>query len=87
MTIANALPTLERGIFLDGWSLDAEMKHVSNSTEFDKRVYERVKNHHPHVPSITTDVFWLWQNELPKNKSDAIRSVLPEPLAALWDGN
>ena len=84
LNVANALPALERGIFLEGWSLDAGPVALPDSETFANRVYERVKAHHFRVPSLVGDVFWLWQAKLPEKNAKTIRSCLPPALAPLW---
>ena len=83
LRIANALPALERGIFIEGWSLDDEIWTVTNADEFSDRVYERVKAHHARVPSLVGDVFWLWNEKLGK-KAATVRECLPPVLRSLW---
>jgi uncharacterized protein (DUF2267 family) len=83
LRIAHALPALERGIFIEGWSLDDEIWTVTNADEFSDRVYERVKAHHARVPSLVEDVFWLWNEKLGK-KAATIRECLPPVLRSLW---
>ena len=84
LVIANALPALERGIFLDGWSLDYRPDPPRSAAEFHDRIYQRVKGHHTPPESIAADVFWLWDEKLGAREAEAIAGVLPEPLASLW---
>jgi uncharacterized protein (DUF2267 family) len=84
LRIANALPALERGIFLDGWSLDYTPDPPIDPDQFYDRVFEKVKNHHTPPRSIAADVFWLWSHKLPRRQADTIRQSLPSTLAALW---
>jgi uncharacterized protein (DUF2267 family) len=84
LIVANALPALERGIFLEGWTLDEGPVSVPDAETFAERVYQRVKRHHFRVSSLASDVFWLWQTRLPIDKAAAIRGCLPDALAPLW---
>lgn len=84
LRVANALPALERGIFLDGWSLEEGPVSVDDVDRFADRVYDRVKAHHFRVPSLVGDVFWLWQTKLPTTEAAVIRACLPRALAGLW---
>jgi uncharacterized protein (DUF2267 family) len=83
LTVANALPALERGIFLDGWTLQEEHIPAIDAELFCERVFERVRAHHFRVPSLVADVFWLWSQKLEPEKADAIRRCLPGTLAEL----
>ncbi|KWV94020.1 MULTISPECIES: DUF2267 domain-containing protein [unclassified Erythrobacter] len=82
--IANQFPALERGIFLEGWSLAAEPKDVVDAEIFQERVYQRVKAHHFRVPSLVSDVFWLWESKLGPERAARIRAAIPEALRPLW---
>lgn len=84
LRIANALPALERGIFLEGWSLDDEPRDVTDAEEFSDRVYDRVKGHHARVPSLVQDVFWLLNEKLGRSGAATIRECLPAALKPLW---
>lgn len=84
LEIANALPALERGIFLEGWSLDYAPDPPADPDQFYERVYERVKGHHTPPRSIAADVFWLWSRKLPARQAEAIRENLPAVLEPLW---
>jgi len=84
LEVANQLPALERGIFLDGWSLKERPHPVGSIEEFSERVYQRVKGHHFRVPTLVGDVFWLWNLKLGPEKSARIYRCLPEPLDDLW---
>jgi len=84
LRIANALPALERGIFLDGWSLDYTPDPPVDADDFYRRVYRRVMGHHTPPESIAADIFWLWNEKLPAKQANAIRQSLPAALAGLW---
>lgn len=84
ITVANALPALERGIFLEGWSLHYEPAAIPSQAEFRERVFNRVKGHHARVDTLIEDVFWVWNKMLEPRKAEAIRRVLPAVLADLW---
>jgi uncharacterized protein (DUF2267 family) len=84
LAIANVLPTLERGIFLEDWDLNQQPDPPRDATEFFDRIYERIKGHHAPVPSIASDVFWVLQNELGPAEAEVVRKNLPASLAELW---
>lgn len=87
LTVANALPALERGIFLEGWTLQEESHEIKDSDDFCERVYQRVKAHHFRVPSLVADVFWLWSQKLDTSAASHIRDCLPTALRELWPAN
>jgi uncharacterized protein (DUF2267 family) len=84
LAVANALPALERGIFLENWTLPHHPRPVGSVTEFRDRIYDRVKGHHERYEELVEDVFWVFQHMLEPTKADAIRSALPFELLALW---
>lgn len=84
VTVANAFPALERGIFLEGWSLHYVPVEIATDAEFRERVFDRVKAHHARVETLVQDVFWVWSTMLEPRKAEAIRQVLPAALAGLW---
>lgn len=84
LEVANQLPALERGIFLEGWSLADKREAVGSLEDFSERVYQRVKAHHFRVPTLVGDVFWLWNLKLDPDKSERIYRCLPAPLDELW---
>lgn len=84
LIVANALPALERGIFLEGWSLDKSGPRDISAEDFCDRVYRRVEAHHFRVSSLVSDVFWLWSEKLPPKKAAAIFACLPSALQSLW---
>jgi len=84
LAIANVLPTLERGIFLEDWDLNQPPNPPEDAAEFFDRIYERIKGHHAPVPSIASDVFWVLQNELGPAEAEVVRKNLPASLAELW---
>lgn len=84
LAIANVLPALERGIFLEGWSLDHAPRPVPDYQTFFDRVYDRIKGHHTPPLSIVSDVFALWQSKLGPAKAEVIRKRLPDALSRCW---
>lgn len=84
IAIANVLPALERGIFLEDWDLEHPPEPPRDAAEFFDRVYRRVAGHHAPVPSIAADVFWVLQNELEEAEAEVVRKNLPPSLADLW---
>lgn len=84
LAIANVLPALERGIFLEGWTLDRSPRPVPDSRTFFNRIHDRVKDHHAPHDTIVSDVFALWQSKLGPAKAKVIREQLPAALAGCW---
>jgi uncharacterized protein (DUF2267 family) len=84
LAIANVLPALERGIFLENWSLDRVPRPIPDPNTFFRRVYDRVKDHHTPPDTIVSDVFALWQSKLGPAKARIIRAQLPDALAGCW---
>jgi uncharacterized protein (DUF2267 family) len=84
LIIANQLPALERGIFLEGWQLGLSPKEIPSAETFFDRVYQRVKAHHNPPPTLVADVFWLWHQNLEPRKSRKILECLPPVLRPLW---
>jgi uncharacterized protein (DUF2267 family) len=86
VAIANVLPALERGIFLEDWDLHQQPDPPRDPAEFFERIYRRVAGHHASVPSIPSDVFWVLQKELEPTEAEVVRKNLPASLAELWPG-
>jgi uncharacterized protein (DUF2267 family) len=84
LRIANALPALERGIFLEDWALGQPLKPVPDPEGFHDRVYQRLKAHHSPPNTLVADVFWLWKEKLTPEKARAIFESLPPALQPLW---
>lgn len=82
--IANQLPALERGIFLQDWRLDEGPVPLPDADTFRDRVYQRVEAHHFRVPSLVEDVFWLWNQKLELQKAAKVAQALPSALQPLW---
>lgn len=83
VAIANVLPALERGIFLENWTLDYTPRAVPDPDTFATRVYERVKAHHAPLDSLVADVFWVLNEKLGSD-ADVVADHLPNALKALW---
>lgn len=86
IAIANVLPALERGIFLDDWSLDYTPRAIPDADAFAARVYARVKEHHAPLDTLVGDVFWVLNEKLGA-KSAVIADHLPPALKPLWPAN
>jgi uncharacterized protein (DUF2267 family) len=84
LRIANALPALPRGIFLDGWTLDAPWAPPASAEAFHRDVHDRIREHHTPPPTITADVFAVWARALGPIAAATIHSALPEVLKPLW---
>lgn len=83
IAIANVLPALERGIFLEDWSLKYTPKAVPDAATFSARVYDRVKGHHAYSDTLVEDVFWVFDKMLGA-KAATIECHLPPALRPLW---
>ncbi|QIK77998.1 DUF2267 domain-containing protein [Sphingomonas piscis] len=81
--IANVLPALERGLFLENWRLDQPARPVPDAETFKARVHDRVKGHHAPLDTLVEDVFWVLREKL-GTKSDVIERNLPVALQDLW---
>ena len=84
VAIANVLPALERGIFLENWDLEYEVRPVTDAETFKERVYDRVKAHHARSETIVEDVFWVLNKMLEPSRAEVIRRSLPPLLLPLW---
>lgn len=84
LTVANALPALPRGIFIEGWSLDDDRAVPVSSDEFTAWVADDLKSHHVPPESIVADVFAVWARHLDPRQREAIVACLPASLKALW---
>ena len=81
--IANVLPALERGIFIENWDMGRGVDVLLDADEFADRVYHRVAGHHARVDDLVPQVFALWRDRLGAG-SEVIRDCLPAPLRPLW---
>jgi uncharacterized protein (DUF2267 family) len=84
LTIANALPALPRGIFIEGWSADDMPDPPASADAFLARVAKALETHHTPPATIVGDVFAVWAENLDKNEREAIAGALPEVLRPLW---
>jgi uncharacterized protein (DUF2267 family) len=86
LAIANALPVLPRGIFIDGWSADDVPEPVASAEAFLARVTKALESHHTPPETIVEDVFAVWSENLGKREREEIGGALPEALRPLWPG-
>jgi uncharacterized protein (DUF2267 family) len=84
LTIANALPTLPRGIFIEGWSADDVPEPPMSAEAFRARVAKALEAHHTPPETIVEDVFAVWNENLGKRERVAIAGALPTALQPLW---
>jgi len=84
LAIANALPALPRGIFLEGWSLDEERFVPASPESFTAAVADDLKAHHVPPATITADVFAVWATHLESRKAALVAAHLPDVLKPLW---
>jgi hypothetical protein len=57
LAIANALPALPRGIFVEGWSADEVPDPPVSAGAFHARVVKALESHHTPPATIVGDVF------------------------------
>jgi uncharacterized protein (DUF2267 family) len=86
LTIANALPALPRGIFIEGWSADDVPESPATAEAFQARVAKALESHHTPPETIVEDVFAVWAENLDKQERAAIAGALPTALRPLWPG-
>ncbi|MCB1488208.1 MAG: DUF2267 domain-containing protein [Bauldia sp.] len=84
LAVANALPALPRGIFLDGWSLDEERFTPASAKAFTAAVADDLKAHHVPPDTIVADVFAVWSRHLDGRKAAIVAARLPDVLKPLW---
>ncbi|QQR36794.1 DUF2267 domain-containing protein [Devosia oryziradicis] len=83
-TVGNHLPAVQRGVFYQDWTPDALLPTPDLAT-FEAALAARLLPH-VHMPEgIAADVLWLIKTESEPFDAAAIRSVLPSPLAEIWD--
>ena len=83
-TFGNHLPAIQRGVFYQDWH-PAEPLPTPDLTSFESALAKRLLPH-VHMPEgITADTLWLIRTESEPFDARAIRGVLPQPLAELWD--
>jgi len=80
----NHLPAVQRGVFYEAWT-PAEPLPTPDLDDFERALARRLLPH-IHMPEgLAGDVLWLIKTQSEPFDAQAIRNVLPEPLAALWD--
>lgn len=82
--VADALPALERGIFLEGFRPDRVARTDDDAEAFQERVFQRVRAHHARVPSLLGDVFWLLSRKLACAEAATVFACLPDMLKPFW---
>lgn len=86
LDIANALPALPRGIFLEGWRLGEAKAVPAKSEEFFRRLCTLLAGHHTPPSDIVDSVFAVWKEKLPLEAQITIEKSLPEALKSSWIG-
>lgn len=84
LTFANAMPPLPRGIFIENWKPDDTPSSLASAEQFTHGVFKHLTPHFVPPDSIVRDVFEVWAQFLSPLSARQIKSVLPEPLGALW---
>lgn len=84
LNFANAMPPLPRGIFIENWEPVDAPSPLTSAEQFTQCVFERLTPHFVPPDSIVRDVFAVWAQFLSPLSARQIKSVLPEPLGALW---
>jgi uncharacterized protein (DUF2267 family) len=84
LKVANALPALPRGIFIEGWSLDETREIPASADAFFQGVHAQIHQHHAPPRSIVRDAFAVWRHFLPTRDARTIWACLPEALKPLW---
>ncbi len=88
LQVANALPALPRGIFIEGWSLDETREEADTAENVFRDVHHMLRLHHAPPDTIVRDVFTVWRRFLAPAAGRTIRSCLPSALTPLWpDGD
>ncbi len=79
------LPTLERGIYYEGWRLAGKPTDERQPTEFAARVAAQLPPQFPRdALNVTKAVFDLLRKELDPGETAKIIETLPHPLRGLW---
>jgi uncharacterized protein (DUF2267 family) len=84
LVIANALPALPRGIFVEGWLADDVPESPATAEAFLARVVKALESHHTPPATIVGDVFAVWNENLGMRERQQIAGALPEALRRLW---
>ncbi len=84
LQVANALPALPRGIFIEGWSLDETRESAETAESFFRDVHHMLRLHHAPPQTIVRDVFAVWRRFLAPEAARTIRRCLPSALTPLW---
>jgi uncharacterized protein (DUF2267 family) len=81
----NHLPAVQRGVFYQDWEPEEEPRATPDLADFETALATRLLPH-VHMPAgITADVLWTIRTASEPFDATGLRSVLPPPLAALWD--
>ncbi len=84
LAVANALPALPRGIFIEGWSLHDQMVVPASADAFLDQVRAQLEARHAPPASLVQDVFAIWHRFLPAPNARTIGACLPPVLQPLW---
>lgn len=84
LRVANALPALPRGIFLEGWSLADPVRTHASADAFHEGVFDRIKAHHTPPSDIVPATFRVWRRFLERRDAAVVEACLPDKLKPLW---
>ena len=84
LRVANALPALPRGIFLEGWSLADPVRMPASAELFHQGMFDRIKAHHTPPANIVPATFRVWQRFLDPRDAAVIEGCLPDALKPVW---
>jgi uncharacterized protein (DUF2267 family) len=84
MKIANALPPLPRGIFIEGWHPKDTHMEFSSISEFTNAVANNLSPHQVPPQSIVTDVFKVLADHSERANAEVLRDSLPHKLKPYW---
>jgi uncharacterized protein (DUF2267 family) len=77
------LPTLPRGIFIEGWR-PADPAPLASADDFLQAVVVDLSPHRVPPASIVADVFAVLAGHMEPRDAKAMRDQLPAPLKPLW---
>jgi len=83
-TFGNHLPAVQRGVFYEDWR-PGEPLATPDLASFETALAKRLLPH-VHMPEgLAADTLWVVKTQSEPFDAEAIRTVLPQPLAEIWD--